>query len=49
MSLVMYWDGEGSVEYMQLDQNGSSDVRALPIGEDLSHEQAVDLIRGLTR
>jgi len=49
MTIVMYWDAEGSVEYMQMDQEGSSDVRALPISEDLDHEQAVDLIRGLTR
>ena len=49
LKLVMYWDAEGAVEYITLDDEGSSDVMSLPIGEELSHEQAVELIEGLAQ
>ena len=49
LKLVMYWDAEGAVEYVTLDDQGSSDVMSLPIGEELSHEQAVELIEGLAQ
>jgi len=49
LKLVMYWDAEGAVEYVTLDAEGSSDVMSLPIGEELSHEQAVELIEGLAQ
>ena len=49
LSMVLYWDAEESVDYMQFELGSMSDVMSLPIGDDLSHEQAVDLIRGLVR
>ena len=49
LKLVMYWDAEGAVEYITLDDQGSSDVMSLSIGEELSHEQAVELIEGLAQ
>jgi len=49
LRLVMYWDGENSVDYVTLDDEGSSDVMSLPIGEGLSHEQAVELVESLAQ
>ncbi len=49
LKLVMYWDAENAVEYVTLDDEGSSDVMSLPIGEGLSHEQAVKLVGSLAR
>jgi hypothetical protein len=49
LSLVLHWDGESSVDYMSMNEEGSSDVMSLALGEDLDHEQAVELIRSLTR
>lgn len=48
LSFVLYWDADDSVDYMQFDPEGTSDVRSLPIGDHLSHEQAVELIQALT-
>ena len=47
LTMVLYWDAESSVDYMQFDAEGSSGVMSLPTGESLSHEQAVALIRSL--
>ncbi len=49
LRLVMYWDAEDAVEYITLDDAGSSPVMSLPFGEELSHEQAVELIEGLAQ
>ncbi len=49
LSLVLHWDADAAIEYIQLDQNGSSGVMSLPLGESLGHEQAVELIRNLAR
>jgi hypothetical protein len=48
LNFVLYWDAPVAVEYIRFDPSGSSGVMSLPIGDDLTHEQAVDLIRGLT-
>ena len=50
LKLIMHWDGdEGDLlHYLELDQEGISETKSLPLGEVLSHEKAVDLIRGLT-
>lgn len=51
LSLIMYWDGgeEGLLQFLELDQETISETKSLVLGEELSHEQAVELIRGLTR
>jgi hypothetical protein len=49
LSFVLYWDAEDAVEYKQFDPSGSSDVMSLPLGDNLSHEQAVALIQSLAR
>ncbi len=50
LKLIMHWDGdEGDLLlYLELDEEGISETKSLPLGKVLSHEQAVDLIRGLT-
>lgn len=47
MSLVLHWDADAAIEYIQLDLQGSSGVMSLPFDDSLSHEQAVELIRNL--
>jgi hypothetical protein len=50
LSLIMHWDGiEGLLHYIELDREGISEPKSLILGPTLSHEQAVDLVRGLTR
>jgi len=49
LKLIMHWDAEEDIlNYLELDQEGLSETKSLPLGEKLSHEQAVELIRGLT-
>lgn len=49
LSLVLHWDADDAVEYLRLDHQGSSGVRSLPLGDNLDHEQAVELIRNLVQ
>ena len=50
LKMVMHWDGDegDALHYLELDEQGISETKSLPLDETLSHEQAVDLIRGLT-
>ena len=49
LRLIMHWDGEDeTLHYLELDQDGLSETKSLPLDDVLSHEQAVELIRGLT-
>ncbi len=49
LKLIMYWDGGDEIlNYLELDREGLSETKTLPLGEKLSHEQAVELIRDLT-
>jgi hypothetical protein len=47
LDLVMYWDIEGAVAYVQLDENGVPPMQTLEYGDALTHEQAVEMVRGL--
>jgi hypothetical protein len=47
LDVVMYWDIEDAVAYVQLDENGTPPVQSLAIGEHLSREQAMEMIRNL--
>jgi hypothetical protein len=48
LDLVMYWDTETSVEYVQLDENGVPPVKSLPFGDDgLTREEAIEMVRSL--
>jgi hypothetical protein len=49
LTLVLYWDGDGTVDYKRMDRESTSEVMSLTLDEDLSHEQAVNLIRGSVR
>jgi len=48
LSIVLHWDAEDAIDYMQLTEDEASDVRTLKL-EGLTHEQAVELIRSLAR
>jgi len=51
LKVIMHWDNEedeGILNYLELDRDGVSETKSLAVGELLSHEQAVELIRGLT-
>jgi hypothetical protein len=47
LDLVMYWDVEDAVAYVQLDENGVPPVQSLAYGDGLTREQAIDMVRGL--
>jgi hypothetical protein len=48
LDVVMYWDAESAVEYVQLDENGIPPVKSLPFGEDgLTREEALEMVRSL--
>ena len=50
LKLIMHWDSEveGILNYLELDRDGISETKSLALGEVLNHDQAVELIRGLT-
>jgi hypothetical protein len=50
LKLIMHWDDEESdvLHFLELKSEGISETKNLPLDQTLSHEQAVDLIRGLT-
>ena len=45
LDVVMYWDIEDAIAYVQLDENGVPPVQSLTYGEGLTHEQAVERVR----
>jgi hypothetical protein len=47
LDVVMYWDVDGGVSYVQLDENGTPPVQTLAIGGHLTHEQALEMVRNL--
>lgn len=47
LTMVLYWDADEAVDYMQFNSEGSSGVMSLPLGDNLDHEQAVALVRSL--
>ena len=49
LSVVLYWDGDARVDYVNLTAAGWSDLKSLPLSDALTHDRAVELIRGLTR
>jgi len=53
LRLIMHWDRDSEekalLQYLELDAEGVSETKTLTLGEHLNHEQAVELIRGLTR
>jgi len=48
LDVVMYWNTENAIEYVQLDENGVPPVKSLPYGEGaLSREEAIEMVRSL--
>lgn len=49
LELILHWDSDkgDTIQYLELDPQGLSEVKDLTLDEALSHEQAVDLIRSL--
>jgi hypothetical protein len=48
MSIIIHWDEGDAVSYVGLDDTGWSDIKVLPLYDDLTHETAVELIRRTT-
>ncbi len=49
LKLIMHWDGDNNnLEYLELDKDGLSETKSLSLDDMVSHEKAVELIRGLT-
>lgn len=46
-SVLIYWDAEDSVEWILSDTEGWTTINTLPLGDDINHEQAVELLRKL--
>ena len=47
LDVVMYWDIEEAVAYVQLDENGVPPVQSLAYGDGLTHEEAIEMVRSL--
>jgi len=46
-SVLIYWDSDEGVDWLLSTVEGWTEVKSLATGEQLSHEQATELIRGL--
>lgn len=49
LDVLMYWEVEGAVAYVQLDEDGIPPVQTLTAGDDLTMEQAEEMVRSLVR
>jgi len=49
LSIALYWNTGGAVQYITLDDDNWSDIKTLKIGERLSREDAINLVRRLAR
>ena len=47
LDLVMYWDTEDAIAYIQLDENGVPPEQSLAYGEGLTREEAIEMVRSL--
>lgn len=48
-SVLIYWDAPDAVEWLLSDTEGWTEVRRLPLDDDVTHERAVELLRVLAR
>ncbi|MCK5378794.1 MAG: hypothetical protein KAJ78_05285 [Acidobacteria bacterium] len=48
-SVLIYWDTEDAVEWILSGTEGWTDTKSLLLGDDIDHEQAVELLRQLAR
>ena len=49
LSVVLYWNVEDGIQYATMRESGWSDVNTLAVGDRLTRQRAVDLIRALAR
>lgn len=49
LSIALYWNAGDAVQYITLDQDSWSDIKTLKLGDHLSREDAINLVRGLAR
>ncbi len=51
LDLILHWDSDAGdrLNYLELDPDGLSEIKSLPLDDTLNHEQAVDLIRNLVK
>ncbi len=49
LSIALYWNAESAVQYITLDEDSWSDIKTLKLGDHLSREDAINLVRGLAR
>jgi hypothetical protein len=47
LSVVMFWDESEAVDYIRADDEGWSEMRSLPLDDNLSRDRAIELIRDL--
>jgi hypothetical protein len=47
LDLVMYWDSNGAIDYVQLGMSSLPPVQSLPYGDALSRDQAIEMVRSL--
>jgi len=47
LSIVLYWVDDDAVNYITLDEDSWSEIKSLRLGDHLSREDAVNLVRGL--
>ncbi len=48
-SVLIYWDADNTVDWILSGTSGWTDIKSVPLGDDINHEQAVDLLRKLAR
>ncbi len=47
LDMVMYWDVDNAIAYVQLDENGVPPTQHLHYGDALTREQAMEMVRSL--
>jgi len=48
-NVLIYWDGVDTVDWVLSNTDGWTVVNSIPLGGDIDHEQAVELLRALAR
>jgi hypothetical protein len=46
-TVLIYWDVEGGIDWLLSGTEGWTEINHLPVGVDLNHEQAVELLKNL--
>ncbi len=49
LSIALYWNAGDALQYITLDEDSWSDIKSLKLGDHLSREDAVNLVRRLAR